>query len=474
MNWEQTQSIWRETFQKAPLQLEKMRDIKGVISAFNANIDAVIKIDSSRFSKLLSKIETQPSHLLESGAKRIACPEDLLRGFISCFKEGKAEEWLIQDEETFKWIQANVGHDKYQMGGQGGIIANAMAVCGVPNVFVHCASLPQEQAKLFLNMPSIQSANEKGDLIAVQKIARQDLPLIHWILEFDHSESIQIGQETIICPKSNRFIATYDPKNFELFLDPSFIKAMQRAEHDVVVLSGYHMLQTQIPGGGRGTERIDASLEYLKEWKRKNPSSIQHLEVASTQDIEIRKKIINSVAKEMDSLGLNERETIDVLEVIGENALAQECEKRTDSVNLFQGIQKIFEYTDVSRIQLHMFGLYLTIQKKNFKLTPLQNKNGMALAATIAATKAGTGDIDTPEKLLWSKTKDVSPIGLKELHNLQKYLTEKFGDNNILTSGVFETGQFDIIAVPTIIIDKPITLVGMGDTISSISLVGAR
>jgi len=36
------------------------------------------------------------------------------------------------------------------------------------------------------------------------------------------------------------------------------------------------------------------------------------------------------------------------------------------------------------------------------------------------------------------------------------------------------TDEIEIIAVPTIIIDNPITLVGMGDTISSISLVAAR
>jgi ADP-dependent phosphofructokinase/glucokinase len=44
----------------------------------------------------------------------------------------------------------------------------------------------------------------------------------------------------------------------------------------------------------------------------------------------------------------------------------------------------------------------------------------------------------------------------------------------LVEEGIFENDEIEIIAVPTIIIDKPITLVGMGDTISSISLVGAR
>ena len=50
----------------------------------------------------------------------------------------------------------------------------------------------------------------------------------------------------------------------------------------------------------------------------------------------------------------------------------------------------------------------------------------------------------------------------------------EFGENNLIEEGIFTNNTIEIIAVPTIIIDKPITLVGMCDTISSISLVGAQ
>ena len=46
--------------------------------------------------------------------------------------------------------------------------------------------------------------------------------------------------------------------------------------------------------------------------------------------------------------------------------------------------------------------------------------------------------------------------------------------NKIMETGVFENNEIEVIAVPTILIEKPVTLVGMGDTISSISLVAAR
>ena len=37
------------------------------------------------------------------------------------------------------------------------------------------------------------------------------------------------------------------------------------------------------------------------------------------------------------------------------------------------------------------------------------------------------------------------------------------------TTGIHEEQNFFVVATPSIIVDKPITLVGMGDTISSLS-----
>ena len=63
----------------------------------------------------------------------------------------------------------------------------------------------------------------------------------------------------------------------------------------------------------------------------------------------------------------------------------------------------------------------------------------------------------------------VSDIGIKELQNLSSHLKKE----ELLSKGICEYKGFNIIAVPTILIDQPRTLVGMGDTISSFSLIGA-
>jgi ADP-dependent phosphofructokinase/glucokinase len=98
----------------------------------------------------------------------------------------------------------------------------------------------------------------------------------------------------------------------------------------------------------------------------------------------------------------------------------------------------------------------------------------MVFAATLAAAKAGTGSLEKEENLLWAHGREVSDHSLKELKALSDYLQMTYGIASFESSGIAQTPDFRVVAVPTILIEKTVTLVGMGDTISSLSLVGAR
>ena len=96
----------------------------------------------------------------------------------------------------------------------------------------------------------------------------------------------------------------------------------------------------------------------------------------------------------------------------------------------------------------------------------------MALAATVAAAKAGTGSIEKAENLLWAQGQEVADIALGELQALSDHL-EKQGIAGLAENGIAKGSDYHVAALPTILIEKPVTLVGMGDTISSLSLAGA-
>ncbi|MBQ8465434.1 MAG: ADP-dependent glucokinase/phosphofructokinase [Alphaproteobacteria bacterium] len=456
---------WRDLFATAPQTLDRVKAVDTAVTAFNVNVDAVLKISGQRLSELVKSAGMSLAELQDIRQAKLLESQDVLKGIFKCFSAGIAEEWLTEDKVIYNWMIEHLGYDRLQMGGQGGIVANVLGIIGVKKVIAHTNSHPKEQAEQFLKLDNIVSFDENGREKPSYQINRsQDTPLIHWIIEFDKGDKAVIDGQTFTCPKSNRFIATYDPLNLKLVMDQHFVAATNSIKADYVVLSGMHALTAN----NNGVALVEKVLPIINAWHKYG--AIVHLEIASTQDIEVRKAILQKLATNCDSTGINERELIDILEVVGEEKLARQCQENCHAENLFRALLKVKEILKTPRIQLHFFGLYLTVQNKSFRITPEQNRNGMILASTIAAGKAGTGDINHKENLLWALGKDVSDVGLEEL----KTISDIIEDENLLKTGISQYAGFDIIAVPTILVEKPKTLVGMGDTISSISLIGAR
>jgi len=471
---------WKTRYANVPAQLAMLGEIGGAASVFNSNIDAVRKVKPAILQQWIAARGGDPARFLAEGTAAIHAPDDVLRGFLFCFARGIAREWLVSAEETFAWMRDTLGHDRLQMGGQGGIIANVLATCGVRQVYAHCASLPTQQAGLFVDLPSLLSTDADGRLAPAHGIHRdRDLPLIHWILEFDRGDRIEIGGQTITCPKSNRFIATWDPLNFRLAIDDGFDRALRDpdAPLDYALLAGYQMLQEPLADGTSAMVRIEASLAAIAAWRASHPALVVHFEFASTQDAVVRKYLLDRVARQCDSCGLNEQELIDILDVMGEAALAAACRSGLGSDSLVRGLEAVYRHLGIARVQLHMFGLFVTLQRPGHAVSPEAAREGMALAATVSAAKAGTGSIEVPENLLWAHGREVGDASLAELERLAGHVAAGHGPDaaaSLLTGGIVRGSEWDMIAVPTILIDKPLTLVGMGDTISSLSLLGAR
>ena len=456
---------WLDLYEGAPETLDKVSNIETVVTAFNTNVDAVLKLSGKKLAELVKNSGLSLAELEDIKQTKLLEPNDVLKGIFKSFKNGIAEEWLSEEKPVYDWMRENLGFDRLQMGGQGGIVANVLGILGVQKVIAHTNSLPQEQAEQFLKWDNIVSFDEQGIERPAYTINRiKDVPMVHWIIEFDKGDETIIDGQKFVCPKSNRFIATYDPLNLRLVIDKNFLEAVTEQKTDYVVLSGMHALTAN----NDGVALVEKVLPIINTWH--THGAIVHLEIASTQDLEVRRAIIQKLATNVDSVGINERELMDILEIIGEDKLAKLCSEDCHAENVFRALLRIKEVLKTPRIQLHFFGLYLTIQNKSFRITPQQNRNGMILAATVAAGKAGTGDINHENHLLWAMGQKVSDIGLKELQTIGDIIEDK----NFTRTGISHYAGFDVIAVPTILVDKPITLVGMGDTISSVSLVAAR
>ena len=457
--------LWEEKYQIVPDQLKKIKKVKAIATGFNANIDAIYKLNVQRLSDLIKKTKLSLADLNNVERCRILDKQDFVKGIFKTFTQGIAEEWICEDEKVYQWMLKEVGYDYLQIGGQGGIMANVLSTVGVKKVFAHANSLPKLQAEQFAQNDNLLSFDENGDIKPAYRIDRKkDLPLIHWIVEFKKGDIIELEGQSFRCPKSNRFIATYDPLNLKLVLDQNFVTHIKQEKLDFAVLSGFHALLSN--SGGEAL--IEEAADKIKAWKEASPQTIFHLEIASTQDMVIRKAIVQKLIPIVDSIGINDRETMDLLEVLDQKALAKRCRQQTTAENLLKGLSVIKEKTGIKRAQLHMFGLYLTLQDKGFKITTNDNFKGMLTASVVAASKAKTGSVD--DENIKSIKYDVSDVGLIELDSLSVAL----GQPDLALKGLGRYRFWDLIAAPTILIEKPISLVGMGDTISSISLIAAR
>ena len=467
MNNSELRDIWAAKYANVDRTLARMKEVKAAATAFNTNVDAVLKISGKKLQELIEKFGLSWESLNNIEELKLLHATDVIKGVFKCFSRGIAEEWLTEDKAVFDWMVENIGYDRLQMGGQGGIVANALAAAGVSKVYAHTNSLPKLQAEQFLKLDNLVSFDENGMEKPACRINRgQDIPLIHWILEFDKGDELTVEGHRVVCPKSNRFIATYDPLNLNLVKDDAFVRFSETHPIDFIVLSGFHAL-TANKGG---CALIEDVLPLIKSWKKVNPQGIVHLEVASTQDIAVRKAIVSQIAPLVDSIGLNERETIDVLQVIGEEKFAAECEENTDSAHMLEAVFRIKEKVGCPRVQLHMFGLYLTLQDKGFRIKPQENLRGMCLAAVAAAGKASLGKVEKPEDFVVRKDTPVNDEALSVLKKAAAYAQNE----KLEVDGIIDFRGYDLIAIPTILVPKPVTLVGMGDTISSISLVSSR
>ncbi len=464
MNYQELQEIWAKKYETVPSQLEKLKHIRSVATAFNTNIDAILKIKGSTLKKLIVENNIPINEIQDISISGFSRPSDVIIGIVKCFSRGIAEEWVTDDINIYSWMEENLGYNRLQMGGQAGIIANALALLGVKKVLAHTNSHPKLQAQQFLNLDNLFGFNDNGIPEKAVNISREtDIPLIHWIIEFDKGDSFQIGDKTFICPKSNRFIATYDPLNMKLVMNKGFINYLNTHKISYLLLSGFHPL---LENNG-GVDLVKNTIPVLRKWKKHNPNLIIHLEIASTQDIAVRKAIVKYIVPFVDSVGLNERETIDLLNILGKSDLASDIEKNTTSDRLFDALIFLKKLLNVKRIQLHMFGLYMTLQDHDFIHSAEQNLKGMMTAAVVSSSKAYNGELTQYGDAIKTLGLFVSQQSLNELSNLSGKLHEP----DLLIKGICRVENYILSAVPTIIIDKPKTLVGMGDTISSVSLL---
>ncbi|NJE03502.1 ADP-specific glucokinase [Thermococcus sp. MV11] len=425
-----------------------------VLLAYNTNIDAVKYLDSTDLERRVEDAgKENVLRYSEELPERITSIEHLLGGILWSVRRGKAAE-LFVESCTVRFYMKRWGWDELRMGGQVGIMANLLGgVYGVP-VIAHVPQLSRLQAGLFKEGPIYVPKVENGklELVHPKEFEADEENCIHYIYEFPRGFKVFDFE----APRENRFIGAADDYNPNVYIRPEFREHFEEiaGRARLAIISG---LQTLTARNYRGPlEEMKRHLEILGE----NNVPV-HLEFAFTADETVRKALVDVLGL-FHSVGLNEVELASIMEVLGEKKLAEEllASDPVDPVAVAEAMLRLAEKTGVRRIHFHTYGYYLALT--DYKGEHV--RDALLFAALAAAAKAKLGDVPSINEVV--DAMDVPVNG--KASEVEKKLVEEYGMSN----GMAEVDNYQLVFVPTKIVERPKSTVGIGDTISSSAFVG--
>ncbi|MBK5114348.1 MAG: hypothetical protein JJE41_12035, partial [Candidatus Heimdallarchaeota archaeon] len=280
-----------------------------------------------------------------------------------------------------------------------------------------------------------------------------------------------------ICPRNNRFIATFDPPNAKLDINLSFSDGINDIAKltDVLIISGFHMLNSNELGIEGVKERIKAVLDLIQQAKQANPKLIVHLELSSTKNEMILRELFNLSRKDeyLDSLGCNEVELAEVLNVIGESNLSKSISQEPTQTKFLQGYLKICQKLSLKRLHFHQYGSYVLLTKNGYLVSNEKLKQALCYASIITAYKALTGE--TKKKIDLDTNFDLQRLNSRLTKSFKEIAAALDKENIImkeefLLKGITQYDDYNLIVIPTVNVSKPKYTVGLGDTVSSTTL----
>ncbi len=482
----EVKDAWNKRFSEVSKRVFKTR----VLTGFNCNVDYVKFVDCKKLEELVAGLTDAEKKLVlhESGVdvsvvvnNRVVFLSVLVKGMRS----GKSVH-VLGTQSVFTWMEEFFGGpDEKCIGGQAGITATQLNSLGF-DVVLSPSLLSREQAELLA--PEINVPVVKGKKLAVESVRKAFRPLdetkINWIFEFKRGDVLKIGGVTVTAPRANRVIIASEAKE-----NPWFAPELEKflpdlgARIDVALLSGFHYLTAgkELP---KQLKLIETQLALLK---KKNKKLLLHYEYVPPGHKEVEKKLLLSLCKHVDSMGLNETELIEVLKMLGKHSEAEFLRKHESAYSICQGMRKLMSVTGLKRLQVHDLGFHTVLLKKPNYAVPVDRvRDACVYASFITSLKARLGlhfvarkDVESAEPFVVSET-GLNQISIfesaiaKELMTSRKVKHSSFDRRKYFAEGILELKDVFVIIVPAPIVPVPKLTVGLGDVFSSTFLAAER
>ncbi|MEW5954956.1 MAG: ADP-dependent glucokinase/phosphofructokinase [Candidatus Micrarchaeota archaeon] len=433
---------------------------KGILCAYNALVDCQVFLTQEQLQQVFYKTKSISS----TEPPRVNDEKTFAQALLRSFSTGKASH--VPLEPSFAaWLATRFPQHAKRLGGQAGIVASQMARLGATAVLYS----PKRAAEVLeLTHPKTLFPLARKDglaLVAARKAARKgDAAKKNWIFEFMRGQAVNAAGRKIVAPRSNRLILSTPFEGaleFEPALKP-FLPDLGKRLH-CAMLAGHHYL------GRKGFAHYVAEEgKAVKALKKSNPKLRIHFEYVPFEHKQIERAVMAHVAENVDSLGLNEVEIIELCEKLGLQKEASAVRKRDDAFNLYAGAAALLEKLRMQRVHVHAPGFHVLALRKPYP-APLERVRNAVLFSSVAATsKTLLGREITAGELRQSLSTPLAANGFAEL----KRFAEKTGlKNSFLREGWADFGDHYALVIPGQSAKARKGTVGLGDVVSSCSFL---
>ena len=479
-----------------------------ILCGYNVNIDSVYRVSGSEISELLDTFEAaEILDKIDNPPGKIVSKSDFVAGLTYCMKNGCGAEWLIFEQSVFNFIKSRYfGKSLVRMGGNAGIMANALSQLGASRVIPNVAVPSKTQLSLFskktIYFPDTFTHLEKNAGTAPEKnkdATSNSQEPIHFVFDFSEGETFSLYGTEVRVPRENRFIATCDHLNLRLFVNPrlssmpfNMLPRLMEYSYRVFI----SCLRT-IPTAALIKQSLMIPLSQLRSWKAINDKLQIHLEFGHFASKEIANSVFLKFANLSDSFGMNEDELAllhNLHGVHGEGLLRMEANAVADAAF------RLASRHGLKKFLIHTREFVLTVFKPDLKFNsklssePESKPNSESLADLRVS-----GKVDYPESLILQKVAEEklealefgvrcagvyaasgrlegrkfveeeaqklqeSTFGRKQIESFLKAFNGKtFGQ------GAYAfRGGYVICMRPTLLSRSPVTTVGLGDTLTA-------
>ncbi len=452
-----------------------------VLAAYNVVVDVrkfVTRSFLRRFRKFLKASR--------SAVKAVNSEKDFFSTLFNCMASGKSGHIYASDEFISSFL-SKLSFNGRALGGQAGIIANQLAILNAKS-FLYSPMLSQVSQKYLDKRVSIPLAEDDVGLrLAPLNVLRSHHDYVfsgitktNFIFEFPKNLRVKLSDgSSFLVPRSNRLIVSSELKYFPTFSD-RLLKFLPElgSKIDIAIFAGYHYLKKSDVNWRKKLAREEKILKLLKA---KNKNLVVHWEYVPIDDKDIANSLIKLTSNCIDSLGINEKEIVELLRLTGFLPEAKAIESAESAISLFNGMARAAKKLKLKRLHLHNLGYYLIyLDKKYYDFKRAEKVVDAALfSSTPATSKAMLGhELRSKKELMASIAVSIPARGFEQLELFSNYLSNHvtklvggFSRDEFLKSGIAEFKDFFLLCVPVKFVSTPKATVGIGDIVSSTTLV---